>query len=256
MAYISNADFLQHADRLAQQLTLLADAIDECVEGTEHYDIAASGALDNYSMINALSTGWNSLDSLFNTPGTLLQVPAALGINADVTHVTREGSASIDAYLTAQAIQVHERYADGVYYARTETLTAANVFKRAKQEIAHYNGTASGVGSFSHVGSLGTGTGNYVKDSNYCAAQLEVLVMSGIGSTDLQLKLYGKQQGPSYSFINVTVPADSPVGTIVDVGESTDKFVDATVAYCQAAGGTNGDGIIIQSKLVRQISLG
>jgi hypothetical protein len=237
-------------------LTLLSDAIEACTPGTEHYDIAAASALDNYSMINALSTGWNGLDTLFNTPGTILQIPAALGINADATHVTREGSASIDDYLTAQAIQVHESYADGVYYARTETLTAANVFKRAKQEIAHYNGTASGVGSFSHVGSLGTGTGNYTKDNNYCAVQLEVLVMSGIGSNDLQLKLYGTQQGPAHSFINVTIPAGSPVGTIVDIGTSTDKFVDTPVAYCQAAGGDNGDGIIIQSKLLREISLG
>jgi len=256
MAYISNELFIQHADKLAEQYRIVADALGSCISGTSHYNIAAGAAFSNYSMMNALGTGWSSQDSKFSAPTQTLQSQFFPGINADATHVIAEGSSSIDNYLTNQVVRVQEFYADAVNSVRSETLSASNVFKRMRQEICHYNGSASGVGAFTHVGSLGTGAGPYAKGTNYCAVQLEALVMSGIGSTDdLILKVYGTQAGPAYTFKSVTIPKDSPAGTIVDIGISTDLFVDISVASSQVAGGQTGDGVIIQSKLLRTISL-
>ena len=259
MAYIEDALFIQHADRLASQYNLLKTALDACVPGTLHYNIAAGDAVDKYSMINALATGWNNQDAEFSDPSSILQGAFADGTNADSSHATAEGASSLDGYLSVgsgTSIQVHEYYADAVSYARSETLSAANVFKRQEEQICHFNASSSGVGTFTHVAAIGTGSGDYEKDVNYGAVQLEVLVMSGIGSNNLILNLYGTQTGATHAYKQVTIPAASPAGTIVDVGIATDAFVDVVVANSQVAGGDTGDGVIVRSKLLRTIALG
>lgn len=259
MAVLSNSAFQDHADRLAKQFQIFRDAIAAAsASGTSHYNIAAAEAENNYSMINALADNYSTFDTAIASESTLLRNVLAYAINADVSHATTEGASSLDAWLSRSGIDVHEYYADAYYMVKGSRMQAVNVFKAVPVHLASYHGTDSGVGTFTAGTALGTGSGTQ-SSTNFCGEQIEVYVASGLGASDIQFKLRVTAEGGTGSYVNVTVPASSPAGTIVDVGSSSDAYVSIDTTLCSVAGGTAGgasaNSVIFRSKLKRTIAL-
>jgi len=259
MSVLSKSAFEDHADRLAKQLEILREAIAAAsASGTSHYNICAAEAENNYSMINALSDNYTAFDTAIASETTLLRSVFSYLINADANHATTEGAASLDAWLTASGIDVHEYYADAYYMVKGSRMQAVNVFKAVPVHLASFHGTDSGVGVFTAGTALGTGSGSQ-SATNFAGAQLEAYVASGLGASDLQFKLCVVAEGGTSSFVNVTVPSGSSAGTVVDIGSSSDAYVSIDTTQSSVAGGTaggdNANSIIFRSKLKRTIAL-
>lgn len=255
MAQISDSAFKAHADRFAKQIEILTEAIGAVVNGgTEHYEIIAAEAPNKYEMMSALMDGYKRTDAMLSDSRALLTSAVSQTVNADSKHATEEGFANLDEFLNDSDIDVHENYGLAYSWSKGIGLDAVNVFKKTSVNLGEYAATGSGVGVFTEGTALGQGYGKH-SPTNHCANQFEVVVMSGIGATDLQLKLSVVKEGPAEDEINVVIPANSLVNHVEDVGTSADRFVKLNADKSTAAGGTNGDAVIIRSKVLRTIEL-
>ncbi len=263
MAIISNNVFEGIADRLAFQAKEISDAIDAMqVEGGGFYFARVTGT-DDYGIENPLITPANTLDNnlpnFSGTEKTLLTNTFSSLINGLNTHIntvgTPSGITTMDNFLTTSGINVHYSFNDAYNASLGSNLNSINVFG-PQMTLAQVDMTSSGVGTFTSVRALGTGSGKAAKSpANYCAAPFEVIVSSDIGGVnDLILDVQTTKEDLSSDSNQVVIPAGTGSGTGFDVGTpATDKYI--AVSNVVPAGGNNNDQVLIKNKLLRDIAL-
>ena len=261
MPIIANNVFSGLSDRIAFQAKQLEDAVTAClpVGGGLYFSRVTTG--DDYQVENPLITpAYNMDNNLPNFSGvdkTILNSTFSSLIGGIDSHISTVGSpsgiTSEDQFLTTSGLNV-SKYYDDVYFAIKNThLNAINVFG-PQQQIARLATTASGVGSYSHIQALGTGSGKVSSNPpNYAGAQFEVITETVIGANDLQLDVKIKKEDGTATSRGVTVTNGTASGVGFDLGTSSDSYIDVTnIAF---TGGNNGDSIVVVNKQERNIAL-
>lgn len=255
------------ADRLAAQYEFLADAFDSLnVEGggwyydrvtdTEDPDVElpllppAQDIDDNFTLANQfvrhrmdkMGQMLGSMDAHFNRKDT----------NGDPLQV-----GSWDGYCTDHDLRLSDYFNQIHYGTYRRYMFANNVFSETDDVFATVEVIAGPTVSFTDGVDYGNGSSeNRASGGLFAATQLKVVVTT-MGATDLDLRLYVKDINDNPTTIDVTVPASSPPGTEIDVGITSDRFLDVTnVAFVPAgSAGTVGDEVKAQNKKERQIAL-
>lgn len=162
-----------------------------------------------------------------------------------------------DGYLWDKNKRVSQYFGELYYACVSRYMHAVNVFSEGDDEFAELEVVLGPAVQFTDGINYGNGDQLNPADGTYFAAtQLKVEVVS-IGGTNLDLRLSVKDVNDNLATIDVTVPAGSPVGTIVNVGSSSDRFLDVTGAVFVPAGatGTVGDTVKVKNLKERQIQL-
>jgi len=177
------------------------------------------------------------------------------------THFSRVGQTnSWDGYCTDEDLRMSDYFNQLHKLAKGQYMLANNVFSETEDVF----GTAEVIGGpavdFTDGTSYGTGAStNRADGSNFAPTQLKAVVDTGItiGGTDLDLRLSVKDPDNNPTTIDVTIPSGSTEGTEVDIGTSSDRFLDVTNIDFKPAGnqGTVGDKVRIEDIKEREISM-
>lgn len=265
MALIDSTSLLRIADRAAMQYKYLYDAFAQLTtEGGGYYATIVTDTDDNDVEI-PLQSPYHYVDENLGVDYTVrcgTQLPSILG--AMDTHFSQRdlsGTALQDGGWDGYLTDADERvsyYFNLLYYAtRRVQMLANNVFSESDD---NFGSVAIGAGPaivFTDGVNYGTGAAtNRADGSNYAATQLKVRVGS-MGATDADLRLSVKDVNNDLTTIDVTVPGGSSAGAEVEVGTSSDRFLDVTaVAFVPASHtGTVGDTFTIRNRKERQIAL-
>jgi len=263
MPIISQAVFEGITDRMAYQgeQISLAVAAGAPVGGGLYFTRVTN--TDDYEVENPLITPANNLDNNYpNFSGvekSCLNATFNSMVSALDTHMSSAGAGTgittQDAYMTYSGINVSYRYDDVYNAVKNAHLDSINVFGPQTQ-LARVATTASGVGSYTRLSRLGTGSGK-VNDRgalpNYAGAQFEAIAETLIGANDLQIDVHVTKEDGSADSVGVTIPGGTTSGTGFNLGSSSDDFIDTTnIAF---AGGNNGDSVVVVNKLERDIEL-
>lgn len=202
---------------------------------------AAQDLQANANMAPALLTFLEETKAASTSPAIRNGPMIALG--SLVRALRAQLGGGIDATLSAKAIQVHPYAALVIAYNGGGAVSPANIFSLVT-EMGHVD-RAGGTWTFSH------GTG--IDRTRYAPAQLEVYIPTGYtsGPADDVLALTCLKADDTTQQKQVTVPANSPAGTRVDVGAGADRYVDATAI--SVTGGTDGDRVAVRSKQLRSL---
>jgi len=261
MPIMSNNVFSGLTDRIAFQAQQLENAVAACLPVGGGLYFTRVTTPNDYQIENPLDTPAYTLDNaLPNFSGvdkTILNSTFNAIIAGIDSHISTVGSPSgitgEDQFLTTSGINVSKFYDDAYFAVKNVHLNAINVFG-PQQQIARLQTTASGVGSYSHIQALGTGSGKAASNPpNYAGAQFEVITETIIGASDLQLDVRVKNESGTATSRGVTIPSGTASGVGFNLGTSVDSFIDVTnIAF---AGGANGDSIVVVNKLERNIAL-
>jgi len=262
MAIISNAVFEGIADRIGYQSKQISDAIDDMEPVGGGLFFSRVTDTDDYQVEQPLITPGNTLDNnlpnFSGTEKTLLSNTFASMISGLITHVNAVGSASgittLDSFLTTSGIDVDYNFDNAYFASQGQHLNAINVFG-PQIELASVAMTGSGVGAFTDVQALGTGTGKTsAVPPNYAASALEVITNSLIGANNLILDVRTTTEDGTADSNQVIVTNGTASGVGFDVGTpATDLYID--VVNVVPAGGNNGDSVVIKNKVLRDIAL-
>lgn len=204
---------------------------------------------------SALVPPADALDNNFAS-GTLLSSTYSAFVSAMQGYAQAQGIDDFDDWLSQLDLNVHEDF-DSVYQAVTGGhLDAVNVFRKNQVEMGRVAVTSSGVGTFTDGVALGTGTGKFNPNSNSAGAQLVAYLGSGSApsANNLVLNMTLLDEDGSQSVNNlVTIPAGYVAGQSVNIGASTDKWID--VVSCVFSGGDNGQVVAIKNIVERNASL-
>lgn len=261
MPIINTAVFKGIADRLAFQAKQLEDAVALCLPVGGGLYFTRVTAVDDYQVENPLITPAYNLDNaLPNFSGvdkTILSSTFNALMGGIDSHISTVGSpsgiTSQDQFMTTSGINVSQYYDDAYNAIKNVHLNAINVFG-PQMPLARLETTASGVGSYTHLTALGTGSGKAsANPPNYAGAQFEVITETLIGANDLQLDVRVKNEDGTASSRGVTISSGTQSGVGFDLGSASDSYIDVTnIAF---AGGNNGDSIVVVNKLERNIAL-
>jgi hypothetical protein len=136
-------------------------------------------------------------------------------------------------------------------------MLAINVFSEDDDVFATAEVIAGPTISFTDGINYGDGAATNPANGTYFAAtQLKAVVTSAIGAANLDLRLSVKDVNDQPTTIDVTIPSGSIVGTEVDIGGVSDRFLDVTNIDFVPAGstGTIGDEVQILNKKERQVA--
>ena len=136
-------------------------------------------------------------------------------------------------------------------------MLANDVFSEGDDQFADVEVIAGPAIQFTDGINYGDGAAtNPANDVFFAPTQLKVEVVT-MGATDLDLRLSVKDVNDNPTTIDVTVPGSSAGGTIIDIGGTSDRFLDVFAAAFVPAGaeGTLGDNVTIRNLKERQIAL-
>jgi len=266
MALISSSVLLGIADRAAKQYEYLYDARTSLVAvGTGLFFTRASATGDADVEI-PLDAPYDEVDDDFSIDNIIDQ-GTKLGsiVTAMENHFSRKDSGGAylqvggwDGYLTSQNKRVSWYFAE-IYRAVKDTrMLARNVFSEGDDTFATLVIAAGPSITFTDGVNYGNGAStNPANGSNYAGTQLKVVVGATFGASDLDLRLSVKDLDDDPTTIDVTVPGGSSEGDEIDIGTSSDRFLDVIGAAFVPFGnfGTLGDTVTIQNKKERTIAL-
>lgn len=266
MALISSSVLLGIADRAAKQYQYLYDARTSLiVTGTGLYFTRASATGDADVEI-PLGAPYDEVDDDFSMV-TLIAHGTKLGeiVTAMENHFSRKDANGAylqtggwDGYLAAKDKRVSWYFAQ-IYWAVKDTrMLAINVFSEGTDTFGTIVVAAGSTINFTDGVNYGNGAStNPANGSNYAATQLKIVVGATFGASDLQLRLAVKDTDDDPTTIDVIVPGGSSEGDEIDVGTSSDRFLDVTGVSFVPFGsfGTLGDTVYIRNKKERTIAL-
>lgn len=245
-------------DIIAQQYALLTADLGTGVEtGTCSKGAANGWALAvadadtpaDWSVANLLATGLKKWAERMKTASAEAGYSCtARDLFAEILRdLQTELDGSIDTWLTSNSQRVHPNVQALHYLCFGTYLTPENVFPAPAVEMGH---TVRGASVWTYT----DGTAIVPATVGYGGGQLELYVPAGvtIGAADCVLSLTLTKPGGSSESKSVTMPMNSVAGTAVDVGSSTDLYIDVTA--CTVTGGTSGDQVYIRTKTLRDIS--
>lgn len=265
MPLIDKTTLLKVADRAAYQYGQLRAA---CVasqgEGAGFYFDIVSATEDSDVEI-PLNSAYNDVDEdmladFMVKYGTRLPVI----ISAMETHFNRIGdngavlqTGGWDGYLTGQNERVSYYFAQLFFAVHGFYMLSNNVFSESVDQFGRIQVSAGPAVTFTDGINYGNGNAqNPANGTNYAATQLKVVVTT-MGSSNLDIRLSVKDMSNNMATIDVTIPGASAVGAEVLVGTSSDRFLDVTGAIFKPSGstGTVGDDVRVVNSKERQIAL-
>jgi len=162
-----------------------------------------------------------------------------------------------DGYLSSEDERVSEYFNNLYTEVKGGYMLAINVFSEGDDKLADVAVAAGPVIAFTDGINYGNGNVlNKADGSDFAATQLKIEVVT-MGGTNLELRLSVKDVDDNPTTIDVTVPAGSAPGTMVNVGTSASRFLDVTGAAFVPAGstGTVGDAVEVRNLKERTIAL-
>jgi len=160
-----------------------------------------------------------------------------------------------DGYLASNNVRVSDFFAQLFAVTNNYYMLANNVFSESADQFARLQVGSGPVLTFTDGVNYGNGSGmNPANGVFYAATQLKIVVTS-MGSTNLEVRLSVKNVSNNPTTIDVTIPGGSAPGTEIPVGTSADRFLDVTAAIFKPSGstGTVGDDMKVMNKKERQI---
>lgn len=163
-----------------------------------------------------------------------------------------------DGYLNAKNIRVSYYFAQLFEAALGMRMLAINVFSESDDTFGTISLTSGPTIAFTDGTSYGDGSDTNPANGTYYAATQLKLIVGSMGSNTLDLRLNVKDINNNLITIDVTVPGSSVGGTVINIGSSSDRFLDLTGAIFKPASsnhGTSGDSFTIHNLKERQITL-
>jgi hypothetical protein len=162
-----------------------------------------------------------------------------------------------DGYLYSEDVRVSQYFGELFFACKGKYMLAVNVFSEGDDQFAQ--AVVAGGPSITFTDGINYGNGDPLNPANgtyFAATQLKVKVTS-MGGTAVDLRLSVKDVNDNPTTIDVSIPASQPPGTEIDVGGTSDRFLDVTGIGFVPAGstGTLGDTFTIRNKKERQIAL-
>jgi len=164
-------------------------------------------------------------------------------LQAIVQGLINECDANLGDYLNDNDLRVHYSFGDLFYYVTGLRLSPISVVFPPVQIVAHI---VRGASTWTFTG------GTAVDTTKYGGAQLRLRAKSIIGASDCVCTLTCVKADGSSEQRSATMPQASAVDTYVDVGSASNLYV--SVSAISVTGGTNGDDIDVETKLVRSIA--
>ena len=162
-----------------------------------------------------------------------------------------------DGYLTSKDERVSYYFSQLFFATHGFYMLANNVFSESVDQFARLQVSTGPTLTFTDGVNYGTGAAaNPANGAFYAATQLKVVVTS-MGSTQLDVRLSVKDINNNLATIDVTIPGGSLPGAEIPVGTTTDRFLDVTAAIFKPAGstGTVGDDMKVMNLKERQVAL-
>lgn len=265
MPLIDSTSLLRIADRAAMQYKYLYDAFAQLVlpGGDYYFDIVT--ATEDPDVEIPTVNPYHFVDTSLNVDFTVKNgTPLASIIGAMNVHFNIRDYAGNplqvggwDGYLYDHNCRVSEYFArlfaanQGVY------MLAVNVFSESDDVFATLDVTTGPTLVFTDGVNYGNGAiTNPANGTFYAATQLKAVV-GVMGGTNLDVRLSVKDVNNNPTTIDVTIPGGAAPGTEIDIGTTSDRFLDVFGAVFKPAGstGTVGDQFTVNNKKERQISL-
>jgi len=269
MGLITGPQFIPIADRLACQAIELKNCINKNRSGISYYIRVHDKLCEllpgkgDFEIENDLISPANTTDEgMVFAPGARTYFTDIInGLNSHVgQRGVDESISTMDDYLNKSGINVHECYSESHLAVTGGSLNAVNVYRDDQIQMGQIDITSSGVGTFTDGEKLGTGSGDFVRDTgplvtpNSAEQNVEWCTPSGIGpGIDVEVRVRGvNEQGNSVTEI-VTIPSGTTSGVCAQFGADGFKLLDVT--SMQFAGGNPGDIVTIRSIVERNCGL-
>lgn len=255
MSTLSTAKFQTSIDTLAQIYDVLNAVLGTGTETGSASKGAANILADvldteSYVPVSYLSEAAYKISENLKTASTASGcVVAVKTLVEDYVRALRaleiaDGETSLDTALTTRALKAHYSFNLLHYQVFGAYLTAANVF--SPNVITGRVDKAAGAWTYTDGSALNT--------TLYAPAQLELYVPAGytIGVADCVVTVTCTTAAGGSETKEATMPGGSVAGAVVDVGTSSNVYVQTSNAT--ATGGTDGDRVGIRTKLLRDIT--
>jgi len=265
MPLIDVTHLLQVADRAAYQYEQIADAFEVIrQQGLAYYWEIVSDT-DDVDVEVPTEKKYEEVDDDLETDRAV-KYGTSLGnvIVGMEAHFTRKVSGvplqlgGWDGYLTDNDERVSQYFGELFFAVKGYYMLANNVFSEGDDTFGTAEVIAGPAIQFTDGVNYGNGSQQNPANGTYFAAtQLRAKTEVAIGGTNLDLRLSVKDINDNPTTIDVTIPAGTPSGTFIDVGGTSDRFLDVTNIDFVPAGsqGTLGDEVTIRNKKERQIAL-
>jgi len=265
MPLIDTVTLLRVADRAAYQYGQLKSVMEAIrAEGLGYYFDTVS-ATDDADVEIPTEPVYEEVDEDL-LPGFAAKYGTKLSgvIGGMDAHFTRKDSngdylqvGGWDGYLWDNDERVSQYFGELYFAVVGRYMHAVNVFSEGDDEFAELEVVAGPAVQFTD--GINYGDGDQLNPANgtyFAATQLKVEVVS-MGGTNLDLRLSVKDVNDNPTTIDVTVPGGSVPGAVVNVGGTSDRFLDVTGADFAPAGstGTVGDTMKVKNLKERQIQL-
>jgi hypothetical protein len=162
-----------------------------------------------------------------------------------------------DGYLSTKNLRVSQYFGELYYACVGYYMLAIDVFSEGVDTLGTAQVIAGPNITFTDGISYGDGSNlNPANDVFFAATQLKAVVTT-MGAANLDLRLSVKDVNNNPTTIDVTIPAGSPPSTVVNIGASSDRFLDVTGIVIKPAGaaGTLGDIVTVKNLKERTIQL-
>lgn len=236
MALISTARFLALTDSLGRQyddLLAMGAATDaaNAQTGAAGNVTRIQGYDDDADLQVALLADFRAVQGSLETPYLALSTFRS-ALSAVQRHLAANGATSLDAYCTAQNVQVSASCA-ALCAANGVTVSTKNILAPTQVTLATETITGASAGTF--------GAGSSIDPASYGPALCEVVVTTDIGGTDLTVDLTMTRFDGTSATASVTIPASSAAGVTVGLGSlASDRYRDCSAVAITGASGTTG----------------
>jgi hypothetical protein len=265
MPLIDTTTLLRVADRAAMQYKYLYDSFAQLVLPGGGYYADIVTATDDNDVEIPTQNPYHYVDTSLNVDFTVRNgTPLASIIGAMNVHFNIRDYAGNplqvggwDGYLYDHNCRVSWYFARLFRATQGPYMLAVNVFSESNDVFGTLTVGAGPALGFVDGVSYGNGAiTNPANGTYYAATQLKAVVGT-MGLTNLDIRLSVKDVNNNPTTIDVTIPGGSAPSTEIDIGTTSDRFLDVFGAVFKPAGstGTVGDQVTVHNKKERQISL-
>jgi len=263
---IDTASLLRIADRAAYQYGQLKETLSAISQRGVEYYWETITATDDPDVEIPMLAEYEVVDkdfllsSVVRSGIQLSRIIGAMEAHFDGDYVTGGRvlqAGGWDGYLTDHAVRVSQYFAELFFDCKGYYMLANNVFSEGDDQFARVQVAAGSVMVFTDGISYGDGNPQNPANGTYFAATQLRVVVTNMGSVDLDIRLSVKDVNNLPTTIDVTVPGGSAPGAVIPVGVSTNRFLDVTGAAFKPGGanGSVGDDVTVRNLKERQIQL-
>ena len=267
MPLVDTTTLLRVADRAAYQYEQILDTFDAIDEQGLGYYWETVSATDDVDVEVPTERPYEEVDDDLD-PAQVARTGTKLGnvIYGMEAHFNRRDAngdplqiGGWDGYLADENERVSQYFGELYFAIKGGYMLAINVFSEGDDQFAQAVLVGSPPTSITFTDGINYGNGDSLNPANgtyFAATQLKIRVTS-MGATAVDLRLAVKDINDNPTTIDVAIPGGQVPGTEIDVGGTSDRFLDVTGISFVPAGnkGTSGDTFTIRNKKERQIAL-